>query len=336
MFGYKLQGLLVASNCALPALASLESDATPDVVFRAGSLPADLDAERLQEAEPTYSSPHRAPGGKPYSRMWRCRQSGRYYFHFLEGFSFVVDSAGENIWAQWPDHVTIEDITAFLLGRILAFVLHLRGFTCLHASAIALDGGAVLFAGNPGVGKSSTAAAFAERGHPVLTDDVSAIQRAVGGKIVVMPGIPRVCLCPDSVDFLYGQDVAEQLPLLHPQEDKRLVRLDAAPGKFQCDPLPLKAIYLLAPRSEDASAPLIAEVAGADRLIRLLYNGFMHLTLGREQLAHEFGILGEIASGALIRQLVPSKDPGKIGRLCELVVTDVRSAQPLTIATKGS
>jgi hypothetical protein len=328
LFRYRLQGLLLASNRELAGLSLLDTDSSPDVVFHAGLLPADLEADKLQETEPAYTSPYCLPTGEPFSRMWRCPQSGLYYFRFVEGFVFVVDSVGSTIWAQWSDPVTIEDITAFLVGRILAFLLHLRGHACLHASAVAVNGGAVLFAGDPGMGKSSTAAAFAERGYPVLTDDVSAIRRGADGHIVMVPGVPRLCLWPDSVEFLYGPAPAERFPLLHPAEDKRVVQLDTAPGKFQIEPLPLQAIYLLAPRTADPAAPRLEAVAGADRLIRLLYTGFMNLTLEREQMAYEFPILGEIARSVPIQELVPSNDPKKLGLLCELVLNDVRAAAP--------
>ncbi len=326
MFEYRLQGLLVASGCALPGLSSLGTDARPDVVFHGGFLPPGLDVEKLQETEPAYTSPYCVPSGEPYSRMWRCPQSGVYYFRFVEGFAFAVDSAGKTIWTQWREPVTFEDVTAFLLGRILAFVLHLRGYTCLHASAVVVDGGAVLFAGDPGMGKSSTAAAFAERGCPVLSDDVSGIRWQEDGRLEVVPGIPRVCLCPDSMEFLYGPGSAERFRLLHPGEDKRVVPLDSFSRRFQTEPAPLEAIYLFAPRTADPAAPRIEAVGGAERLIRLLYNGFMNLALGSEQQAHEFRILGEIARKVRIQQLMPSTDPRELGRLCELVVNDVRAA----------
>lgn len=250
-----------------------------------------------------------------------------YYFRLVKGLAFVVDPAGRAIWAEWSEPTTTDEITAFLVGRILAFVLHLRGHACLHASAIALNGGAVLFAGNPGMGKSSTAAAFAERGYPVLTDDVAAVRREeVDDRILMSPGIPRLCLCPDSVEFLYGPGQVERLPVLFPEEDKRVVKLDATSGKFQTEPLPLEAIYLLAPRTAEPSAPRLEEVVGADRLIRLLYNGFMHLTLDQQQTVRQFQILGEIARTVRVRQLVPSNDPKKLAQLCELVENDA-SAQ---------
>jgi hypothetical protein len=326
LYVYRLYGLLVASNEALPDLTPLGMGGIPDVVFHAGSLPSRLDTEQLRTTEAAYTSPYCDPSGEPFSRMWICPRDHLHYFRFIEGFDFAVDSTGETIWARWSEPTSLRDIAAFLLGRILAFVLHLRGDVCLHASAVAIDGKAVLFAGDPGMGKSSTAAAFVERGCAGLTDDLAVLRREPEGRMMVMPGPPRLCLCPDSVGFLYGQGFAQSLPRLHPDEEKRVVPLDPSIGKFHAGPSPLEAIYLFSPRSSDPATPRIEPVAGADSLIRLLYSGFMNLALDKEQTAREFQILGEIARTVRLRQLVPSNDARKLDRLCDLVLDDVRAA----------
>jgi dephospho-CoA kinase len=48
----------------------------------------------------------------------------------------------------------------------------LRGVVCLHASAVAIGDEAIALLGPAGSGKSTTAAAFAERGYSVLAEDV--------------------------------------------------------------------------------------------------------------------------------------------------------------------
>jgi hypothetical protein len=336
LYGYRLQGLLAASNCALPGLKPLDTMDEPDVVFHAGFLPPGLDVQRLQRNEPVYTSPYRSPGGEPLSRMWQSRESGHYYSRYHGDFAFAVDAGGKTIWAEWADPVTLEDITAYLLGRILAFVLHLRWYACLHASAVVIDGRAVLFAGEPGMGKSSTAAAFAERGYPLLSDDVSAIRREPEGRLVVMSGVPRVCLWPDSLKFLYGTRPAEGILRMHPGEDKWVVPLDNSPAKIRSEPAPLGAIYLLAAREASPNAPRTEPVAGSDRLIRLLSNGFMSLSLRGRQKEHEFRLLGEIARTIRIQQLVPSTDPKKLDRLCALVSEEVRQAEGAAGDFRGS
>jgi len=328
---YALQGLLVASNRPLPGLIPHGEDTQPDVILHAGFLPTGLDIVKLCSAAPVYTSPLRGPGGEPSSRMWACPDSGLQCLQFAEGFQFVIDSGAENIWAVWPEGVTFEEITAHFLGRVLAFALHLRGHSCLHASAVAIGGRAVLFVGQPGMGKSSTAAAFGVRGHPVLTDDVCAIWRGPDGRLVVAPGIPRVCLFRDSVEYIYGLDSEGRFPLLFPQADKRVVPLGGRVAKFQREPVPLEAIYLLAPRTSDPSAPRIEEVPAADRLLRLLCNGFMNLALDGAQSAHEFQILGEAARSGRVCQLVPSTDMKRLERLCEIIEDDVRKSCALHV-----
>ena len=73
---------------------------------------------------------------------------------------------------QWADALTDADAASYLAGYVLAFVLRLRGSVPLHASAVAIDGRALLFVGDSWAGKSSTAAAFSILGYPVLADDI--------------------------------------------------------------------------------------------------------------------------------------------------------------------
>ncbi len=333
---YQLQGLVVGSNFPLAGLSAASQEAEPDLWLHGGFLPPKLNAEELQKLGPSYESPLRDAAGEPWSRMWRCGRTGIYYFRYIEGFSWAVDAEGRNVWIEWPGTLGLDVITAFFLSKMLTFALHLRGHVCLHASAVAVDGRAVLFAGDPGMGKSSTAAAFAQRGFPLLSDDVSAIRREPesgepDGQIVVVPGVPRVCLLPDSLGFLYGPGAADSLPLFLPTEEKRLVRLDGAPGRFQTEPVPLEAIYLLAPRTSDSLAPRLEPVRGADRLVRLMYNGFMTLALDMEQTAREFPILGQIARTVRIQELVPSTDPGRMGAMCALIVEDLRRGEAASL-----
>jgi hypothetical protein len=323
---YQLYGLEVVSDRALAGLAPVDASREPDVVCRLGQLPEGIDVVALQEQKPGYSSRILDDKGVPILRVWQHASSGQYCFQYCEGLAFLIDGAGERIWAQWIEGVSPELVTAFLLSQVFAFVLHLRGCTCLHASSVVVDGRAVLFAGNPGRGKSSTAAAFSERGCPVLADDVSALRLEPGVGLLALPGPARVCLWPDSAEFVYGGGAAEQLPDFLPWENKRLVRLDQSPGKHQQEPAPLAAVYLLAPRSDDPGAPTIEPLDQAGGLLELLINGFVSSALDSEHRGREFQLQAEVARTALVRRLIPSSDPNKLSRLCDLVINDVRTA----------
>lgn len=329
MPGYHLYGLRVSSNRALPALPKLNPDDSigkPDAFLHWGGLPSELDVERLTETEPFFTSRSHVANGEPVLRVWRAADCPYYFFHYGYGFSFAIESSGKSIWAAWLDSVSFEDVSAYLIGQAFGFALHLRGHVCLHASAVAIAGKAVLFLGDPGAGKSSTAAALAEYGCPMLADDISAVKRGESGKLAVVPSLPRVCLWPDSAEFLYGAGSLKKFRRVHHGEEKYLVEIGESSGKFQAEPAPLEAIYLLAPRVDEPAAPRIEPLCDADKLMGLLANSFETLVLDRDLRREEFVMLGDIARCARVQKLVPSKDPQKLAMLRQLVVGDVHTS----------
>ena len=70
-----------------------------------------------------------------------------------------------------------------LSGTKFYFELIKRGGMMLHSSAVALDGRAFLFSGDPGAGKSTHAGLWLKRfpGAYILNDDKPALTRAAGG-----------------------------------------------------------------------------------------------------------------------------------------------------------
>ena len=181
----------------------------------------------------------------PDLHVWAA--AGRHFrFCYDDGVEFIVDRTGTEVWGRWPAASTREDAVTYLLGPVMGFVLRLRGVVCLHASAVALGDRAVLIAGAPEAGKSSTAAAFCRNGHAILSDDVAPIVEAAGA-LYVQPSYPQLRLWPDSVAALYGSPSA--LPRLTPTWDKRALDLRTAAGGFQADRLPLAAIYVLDERT---------------------------------------------------------------------------------------
>ena len=131
----------------------------------------------------------------------------------------------------------------------------------------------------------------------MLTDDITAL-REQGGTFWVLPGDPNLCLWPQSVAYLYGSPTA--LPLiipdntLDPEWDKRWLNLTGPGYRFQSQPLPLGAIYILGDRQEDAG-PRVEEVLGNERLLLLIANNYGSGLLDKERRAREFEALGRLA-----------------------------------------
>lgn len=69
----------------------------------------------------------------------------------------------------------------WLVNAVLATYEGLRGVLCLHASAVARDGTAVVFTGPSGIGKSTRAWRLVSEGWELLSDDVAVIRPAGEG-----------------------------------------------------------------------------------------------------------------------------------------------------------
>ena len=166
------------------------------------------------------------PGGEGLDPTFVLTERGNgefYELSYADGATFVVTEPGDRVWGTVPPPFTHEDLAAYFLGPILGFILRHRRVTCLHASGVELHGRGVLFSGDAGYGKSTTAAALALRGIPVLADDIMPLE-LTNEEIWVAPGYPRIWLWPESVEKLVGR--ADGLPQLTPSWEKCFLALD--------------------------------------------------------------------------------------------------------------
>jgi hypothetical protein len=239
---------------------------------------------------------------------------------YRDGTQFIVDCQGTQLWATWPDDLTLEDTATYLLGPVLGFVLRLREVTCLHASAVAIDGKAIAFLGAAGAGKSTTVAAFAKMGYPVLSDDVVALVDK-GDRFEVQPAYPRIRLWSESVDALYhAPDALPRIVPTHPTWDKRYLDLTQAGYHFQPQPLPLAAIYVFGERCDRVDAPLVETISERERLINLVANTYTNYLLDKSLRAKEFEVLKRLLTHVPIQRLIPHSDAIYLPKLCDIIL----------------
>jgi hypothetical protein len=315
-FWFSAFGLSLRTNHPIPGLIPHAAVSIADACIWLDAMPLSLRVRDLPH-DVWYVS-HERDGDAPALRVWRL--AGGAYFRLLyrDGTEFLVDRNGTEVWATWLDSSTLEDTTTYLLGPILGFVLRLRGITCLHASAVAVGDRAVALLGPATAGKSTTAAAFCGMGHPVLADDIVALSER-GETLLVQPAYPQLRLWPDSVALLYG--AVDVLPRLSPTWDKRGLDLTQNGCRFQQQPLPLAAIFVLAERSPD-SEPHIEGLRGREKLLTLLVNTYVGYLLDAGMRGREFEILGRLASSVPIRRVAPPADPAHVSRLCARILED--------------
>jgi hypothetical protein len=161
----------------------------------------------------------------------------------------VFDLADDHATITWyeepgaiPDAVRL-DVT----GRVLPLALHMAGTLTLHGSAVRLAGGALAFMGPKHHGKSTLALALARQGAELLSDD--AVPVGPGAVPTTCPGVRRGRLWTDAavrLGMLEGGDAAVG--------EKHLLPAGRVGGHDR--PVPLEAVYLLAPAGEGASRPV--------------------------------------------------------------------------------
>lgn len=314
---YSAFGLRLQADRPVPGLTPLVSAAPADtrIWFRAAAPEAARGA--LEDA--WYASSF-IEAGQPAVRVWKIGNGAYVRWRYSDGTEFVVDRAGGDVWAAWPASSTLEDTVTYLLGPILGFVLRLRGVTCLHASAVAAGGRAIAFVGPACAGKSTTAAAFARLGHPVLADDVVALADE-DGRPHVRPAYPQVRLWPESVAMLYG--CADALPRLTPNWEKRCLDLTGRGGRYEPRPLPLGAVYVLGERGTRGGAP-VERVKASEALLALVANTHVNYLQDPEARAREFRALGDLVAAVPVRKAVPPDGPAELPRFCEQVLDDVQ------------
>jgi len=315
---YKAYGLRFASNVVIPALSLLSSEGSnPDFIFQTGTLPQWVSRAL---SLPPKQVPTLRPGIPVEDLSFRLTDYGAGQFFqlaYLDGTRFLVDCRGTQVWGEPGPGLTQGDVFVYLLGPIMGFVLRRRGRTVpLHASSLAIGGQAIALFGEAGVGKSSTAAALALRGWPVLCEDVCALEQG-SERMHVLPGYPRICLWPDSVSFLFC--VPDALPLIVEGWEKRYLQLDGARAQFSAESLPLAAMYLLAPRSDDPGVPRIEQVSQREAALYLVQNTYMNWLLDRGQRAAEFDGIAKLVSAVPCFKLTPSIDPARLRAMAELL-----------------
>ena len=177
---YAAYGLRIRSEFALP-FSPASPDGEPDLLVRSGTTPEALAASRTGRR-----NWEAAPG------LFLLKVDGVARYLVREGREIVVERAGDDDAAAIP----------FLLGSVLAACLQQRGVATLHASAMATDGGAVLFAGYSGLGKSTLLASLVDRGYTMVSDDVTGIVLDVEEHPVALPAFPALRLWGNAAKAL--------------------------------------------------------------------------------------------------------------------------------------
>jgi len=320
---YRAYGLEVDSSSRIEALEFAPSQAEKiDLRFEEGREP---DWVRVLLSLPSKVLKRRLePAGvaEPSVALTQYGDGEGFELAYADGTRFVIDGPAERVWATYEPPTTQGVMLVCFLGPVMGFLLRRRHVTSLHASCIELQGRAIAFCGEAGFGKSTTAAALALRGLPVVAEDVVPMQETIG-QFWTIPGYPRVCLWPESVQMLLGSEDA--LPLIAEGWDKRYLALDGQRARFAAGKLPLALLYVFAPRVNEPDPPRIEKLGAREAVLELVPNTYMNWVLNPQQRAEEFDTLCRLVKQVSVRRIVPHADPEKMAGLCDLILRDAET-----------
>jgi hypothetical protein len=220
VYFYYIAGLSVGSEILLPGLRTAAADrAAPDVTIRRRPVSAAL-------LNTTASGP-----------TWQI--AGEQFLLRIPRVARFLLTAGKEIAFEAEPGADAGDIPTFILGTAFGILLHQREQIVLHASAVRVNGKAILFCGPSGAGKSTLAAALSRRGYRLITDDFCAITVTAAGTPVVHPDGRQLKLWAQAIQMLDLEESRGE------RVRSKLEKFYVDPGEAHVEALPLGAVYAL-------------------------------------------------------------------------------------------
>lgn len=283
MFQYQLNGLRFSSELELPTKEQPFTE-EPEVTLTLNAVPNKLENPVVKGAR-HMSAPN----------QYILDGTGVAKFGVFNGNEIVVDIY---------EGAHLDDVVLFLNGSVLAALAHQRGRLPLHSSVVEHNGKAILFTGNSGAGKSTTAAAFQQLGYPLVTDDVATID-VVDGVPYTYPNLPRLKLWQRSLKML---DVTNQ-DFNKVRQELNKYYVPAADNFSTKSQLELDTIFYITSNAE-LDEPTLREIEGIEKFNTLKQNVHRsRLVKGFKQTVPNFQILSKVANHCKVYHLTrPNSD----------------------------
>jgi hypothetical protein len=315
---FRIFDLILDCNFQLPELPRVE---TPR---------ADLQVRLLEAAMP-------APAPAPWIHHWLdadgcttlslAREGDCAVLRCPRAADFRVSADCRRVEIMAHPTTPAHTLRHLLLDQVLPRVVAQRGRPVLHASAVAVAGAAVAFAGPTGAGKSTLASWFHRQGCPLLTDDALVLETGQGDTRII-GSYSGSRLWDDSPALEPGVS-AQAGPVAH-YSDK--LRVPGAGGGGQN--LPLALLLIVTPGKPGACAhPGFTPLNGAAALMAMVENSFLLDIDDPGGGSARLGLLGRVVeSGLRVFRLDYPHHPDALEAVLDLVRTFISSGvQPAAL-----
>jgi hypothetical protein len=294
---YFYQAFGLQLRACLPCPELLPGNQPPDVTIIYGKVPEALEAP-LAEGQ------------------WYQSAAGLLLLNIPDIAKYLVKNGKEIIIDRAPQ-ANDNDVRLFLLGSVMGALMHQRGLLPLHGSAIRLaDGTAAIFMGQSGVGKSTLAAAFRQRGYVVAADDVSLIFSRADGSPLLQPAYPELKLWAEAAAKI-GED-ADVLPRARTLLEKYSLCFH---DHFDATPLPVRLLYILETNEDERFE--VTRLQGMEKLEGLLHNTYRLLFIDDiDQRRLHFQLCVSLGSKIIMSRVQRPRQTFRLNELVELLERD--------------
>jgi hypothetical protein len=307
---YQVYGIILRSDIVLPLpqpqsppLGSVELLSRPENYF----------AESLRG--------HSLEDRTPWHRVARL-PDGSDYVSWKNLGEFLVSSDGLRVACRKLDHAAAESFRVYLLGQALSYAVVKQGLEPLHATALAIDGGAVAFMGGCGFGKSTLAAYLMKQGHRLLTDDMLILQQA-GECLLACPGPARIKLFPGMARRFLGESASGIA--MNPDTQKVVIPVDQE--RLPQSPAPLSRMYHLCGPDEVPcnGAIRIEALAAREAFMCILSNTFTSAVADVDRLRRQAGAAEQLLRSVKIKKLFYPRVLGRLPDVMQAILEDLHS-----------
>jgi hypothetical protein len=237
---------------------------------------------------------------------------------------FLVSARGHQITARQFNEASPESFQVYLLGQALSFALVKCGLEPIHATTVVVNGEAVAFLGNSGMGKSTLAACFLDAGYGMLTDDLL-ILKPKSGVFMAYPGPPRIKLYPRLAIRFLG--TASEGVAMNSESKKLVLPLDET--RTSTSPTPLKALYTLAgPRQAAGKHPIrIQKLTARESFLELIKNTFNSRVVNPDRLERQFKQTSQVVSHMVVKKLSYPRVLARLPAVRDAILGDLNNIE---------
>ncbi|MGE0040496.1 MAG: hypothetical protein AB7O67_03115 [Vicinamibacterales bacterium] len=300
---YRMSGLTIASDLALAPLPAA-GPAHRRVDWHLTTAPPASREERVTWFRRWFD---------PDRRLWLRfgRLAAGYRLRFAHSASFDVHPGQRRIVCRRERGTPLRTLRHLFLNQVLPLAAATPERLVLHASAVSGRGGAIVFVGAGGRGKSTLAAAMTAREHRLLTDDALVVEPGKG-HMLACPAFPEIRLWPDSARALTrGGGRAERAA--HYTTKRRL----PGPGPaFEARRRPISRIYLLDRSARAGAGVSVTPVTPRDAVPHLVRTAFVLDTGDRRLMRGTFELISSLVAVTPVFRL---RYPDALARLDEVV-----------------